>query len=195
MTELITASGDIRHMIAEGFRAMMRGFPTGVSIVTATDVSGTPRGMTCTSVSSVTLHPPTLLVCLRDGSPTLEAVVSSGTFSVNLLHSAAQSAAELFASGAPNRFDLIYWERSSVSGSPRLSRDAHAIAECRVNHTATVGDHTVVFGETLSVTRHSGLEPLLYGLGQYRFWPEMEADGTTCNQNVHDCELSNRTIE
>jgi len=176
MNESIMVCGEAQHITAEGLRVMMRGFPTGVSIITAVDTLGVPRGMTCTSVCSVALSPPTLLACLRNASPTLEAVLNGGTFTVNLLHSAAQSVAELFASGAPDRFDLIHWEQSSVNSGPCLSRDAHTIAECCISHSVKVGDHTVVFGEALSITRHHDLAPLLYGFGQYRLWPDMEAD-------------------
>jgi flavin reductase (DIM6/NTAB) family NADH-FMN oxidoreductase RutF len=51
--------------------------------------------MTCSSVTSVTLLPPTLLVCLRVGSGTLEAVSAHGGFAVNLLHEEARHAAEV----------------------------------------------------------------------------------------------------
>jgi flavin reductase (DIM6/NTAB) family NADH-FMN oxidoreductase RutF len=40
--------------------------------------------MTCSSVSCVSLEPPTLLVCLRQGSPTLKATLGAETFAVNL---------------------------------------------------------------------------------------------------------------
>ncbi len=45
------------------FRSLMARFPTGVAVVTTTGDDGSPRGMTVSSVCSVTLSP-----CIRDRS-------------------------------------------------------------------------------------------------------------------------------
>lgn len=153
------------------FRSLMARFPTGVAVVTTTSCSGEPRGMTVSSVCSVTLSPPTLLVCLRKGSPTLDAILERATFTVNFLHGKAQSVAELFASGAPDRFDLIPWECPPAAGGPHLSSDAHSTADCRVSRTEHVGDHIVVFGEAFRVTQNDEHAPLMYGLREYQTWP------------------------
>ena len=75
----------------EGFRALMTRFPTGVTVVTAMDGGGRPQGMTCSSLASVCLRPPTLLVCLRTLSATQRAVEATGAFAVNLLHSGGRT--------------------------------------------------------------------------------------------------------
>ncbi|MFF2044587.1 flavin reductase family protein [Kitasatospora sp. NPDC058170] len=154
------------------FRAMMSGFPTGVCVVAATGHDGAPRGMTCSSVCSVSLAPPTLLVCLRDGSPTLEAVLKSGLFTVNLLHEQAREAAELFASGNPRRFGLLPWEQDPDAAGPHLVRDTHTVADCEVSLTQAVGDHVTVFGEVRRIVRRHRPLPLLYGLRQFRSWSQ-----------------------
>jgi flavin reductase (NADH) len=154
-----------------GFRSLMARFPTGVAIVTTVDDDGKPWGMTCSSVCSVTLTPPTLLVCLRISSPTLRAMLDSSTFAVNFLHGQAQSAAELFASGASNRFDLVRWELAEDMGGPHLTQDALATADCRITGTREVGDHAVVLGRAFQITERQERAPLLYGLRQYRPWP------------------------
>ena len=155
--------------IAE-FRTLMSHFPTGVAVITTTGEDDAPRGMTVSSVCSVTLSPPTLLVCLRNGSPTLDAVLARGTFAVNFLHGNAKPVAELFASGAPDRFDLIPWRLPPRAGGPHLVEDAHAVADCRVSRTEAVGDHTVVFGEAFQVAQEHGHLPLLYGMREYQVW-------------------------
>lgn len=173
MTDSITRSSGAAT--PEGFRAMMRGFPTGVAIVTAVDIAGQPWGMTCSSVCSVTLEPPTLLVCLRAESPTLAAILMRGAFAVNLLHEGAQETAELFSSGKPDRFDLVAWHLDAEVAGPHLREDAHAIADCRIGSTLAVGDHMVVFGEAFGVTRREEFRPLLYGLRRYGSWPNAES--------------------
>ncbi|GGQ17952.1 flavin reductase family protein [Streptomyces roseolilacinus] len=153
------------------FRTLMSGFPTGVAVVTAALPDGSPRGMTCSSVCGVSLEPPVLLVCLRQGGPTLEAVLAGGAFAVNLLHAAARPTAELFASGDPQRFRKVAWEAGAEAGGPHLTGAAHTVADCAVALAQPVGDHVAVYGEVRRVTRRGDPVPLLYGLRQFRTWP------------------------
>jgi len=150
-------------------RPFMSRFPSGVTIVTAMD-DQVPRGMTCNSLSSVSLEPPVVLICLRNGSPTLAAVVSAGTFSINLLHGESRSTASLFASGAVDKFDRVSW-RQSPEGGVHLLTDAFAVADCRVLERKLVGDHMVIFGEVRSVDSLSEQPALLYGHHRYEVWP------------------------
>ncbi|MEU1213289.1 flavin reductase family protein [Streptomyces sp. NPDC005791] len=152
-------------------RRLMAGFPTGVSVVTALDPDGTPWGMTCTSLCSVALDPPTLLVCLRAGSPTLGAVLDSRSLSVNLLHQHSRSTAELFGSGTADRFDRVPWAPAQ-NGGPHLLEAAHTIADCTVVADQAVGDHVVVMARVSVVTSLRRPMPLLYGMRRYGSWAE-----------------------
>ncbi|MCX5375339.1 flavin reductase family protein [Streptomyces sp. NBC_00091] len=157
-------------------RPLMAAFPSGVSVVTALDPDGAPRGMTCSSLASVALSPPTLVVCLRNGSPTLHAALGSGRFALNLLHEEGRSVSDLFASAVPDRFGRAEWRLPLGAGGPHLTDASHAIADCAVARTVTVGDHTAVFGEVLRVTMaESAPEPLLYGKRQYGSWSAASA--------------------
>src|SRR5262245_12636119 len=107
------ASGKARNIVEFArtghFREFMSSFATGVAIVTAFDRGGRPHGLTCTSLASITLVPPTILVSLDTASGTLAAIRDGGRFAVNLLHSGAKPTAELFASAAGDRFDRVSW--------------------------------------------------------------------------------------
>jgi flavin reductase (DIM6/NTAB) family NADH-FMN oxidoreductase RutF len=154
-----------RHASADDYRDLMSVFPTGVAVITTTDRNGRPYGMTCSSIASVAVAPPTLLACLRTGSVTLRALVANGGFAVNFLHARGRRAAEIFSSPVEDRFGLITW-RPSWSGYPWLAEDALALAECQVAGHVAVGDHTVVFGEVGHTTVLSNI-PLLYGMRQF----------------------------
>jgi flavin reductase (DIM6/NTAB) family NADH-FMN oxidoreductase RutF len=167
----MTQSPALTDLPVVDFRGLMARFPTGVAVVTTLDEDGAPRGMTVSSVCSVTLSPPTLLVCLRKGSPTLDTILEQGVFAVNFLHGQARTVAELFASGAPDRFDLIPWELPPDASGPHLHEDAHSVADCRVSRTEHVGDHIVVFGEVFAVSERHDEAPLMYGLREYHSWP------------------------
>jgi len=157
-------------LLSAGFRSLMAAFPAGVCVVTGLDADGQPRGMTCSSVCSVALEPPTLLVCLRTASPTLTAVLGCARFAVNMLHDRAQLTAELFSSGEPDRFQRVRW-LGAGDGIPHLVDDAHSVADCVVIAAHQVGDHTVVYGEVFGVAVQPAPQPLLYGLRRYAAWP------------------------
>lgn len=154
-------------------RDMMSRFPSGVAVVTTFDRHGAPRGMTCSSLCSATLDPPTLLVCLRADGPTAEAVAAHGRFAVNLLHSHGRSAAELFSSGLAHRFSLVPWERSATGSGPHLPDHAHTAADCSVVQTIPTGAHLIVLGHPTTIVRYSSGPPLLYGLRDYHPWPQL----------------------
>jgi len=147
-------------------------------VVTTIDRHGRPRGLTCSSLSSVTLDPPTLLVCIHARSGTLQALRGHGSFAVNLLHARGRRAAEVFSSPAAERFAEVSWRPSRLGGLPWLARDAFALAECVVTRMLRVGDHSVVLGEVTDIV-HAADMPLLYGMRQFSAWlPEAADPGT-----------------
>ncbi|AJE43566.1 flavin reductase family protein [Streptomyces nodosus] len=160
---------------AEAYRAFMSSFPTGVSVVTTVDEDGRPRGMTCSSLSSVSLRPPVLSVCLSVTSKTLGALCAHGYFGVNLLGVGASPVARLFADSSLSHFERVPWQPVGSAGLPRLGEDIVAFAACRVADAKVVGDHVVVFGEVFGTDCAVGA-PLLYGRRQFVGWPEPAAD-------------------
>jgi flavin reductase (NADH) len=167
--------GQLADALDEGdavdIRPLMTCFPTGVAVITAFGQGGRPWGMTCSSLCSVTLDPPTLLVCLRRGSPTLNAVLWQRSFTVNLLVDRARPTAELFASAESRRFDRVRWSAASgARGGPHLLDDAHLVADCTLVGDRLVGTHDVVFGLVTKVTRVQDAQPLLYGMRRYASW-------------------------
>ncbi|PVE10036.1 flavin reductase family protein [Streptomyces scopuliridis] len=154
----------------EAYRAFMGSFPTGVSVVTTVDEAGRPRGMTCSSLSSVSLDPPILSVCLSVTSGTLSALRAHGFFGVNLLGAQGSSVARHFADSTLSHFERLPWRPAAGTGIPRLDGDTIGFAACRVTDTKLVGDHVVVFGVVLGADCGVGV-PLLYGRRQFAAWP------------------------
>jgi flavin reductase (DIM6/NTAB) family NADH-FMN oxidoreductase RutF len=161
---------DVVSLTPTAFRGFMAGHPSGVVVVTTVGADGAPHGLTCSSLCSVSLEPPLLLVCIANGSRTLRAVVSSGMFAVNLLHEDARQAAHTFATNLPNRFGAITWGLTGGARLPRLDRDAHAVAECSVREVVVAGDHTVLIGEACRIESLGPTAPLVYGMRRYLAW-------------------------
>ena len=132
-------------MDSETYLAIMRAFPTGIAIITAIDEGGTPRGLTTNAVTSVSLTPPLLLVCVDLNSRTLPAIRSSSAFVVNFMATDSENVCRLFASKADDKFTDLDYELSSRS-LPVLHAHTLAWAECSIERELELGDHVVFVG-------------------------------------------------
>ena len=77
----------------ETFRAALGELAAGVNIIT-TRLNDERRGITATAVCSVCAQPATVLACTNRSTGTFKMIRDSGTFAVNILTDAHQSAAE-----------------------------------------------------------------------------------------------------
>ncbi|MFI6501400.1 flavin reductase family protein [Nonomuraea typhae] len=144
-------------------RRTMGRFATGVAVVT-TSSGGVPHGMTVNSLTSVSLTPPLLLVCLTLGARTTDAVTATGRFAINILSARQEHLALRFAKPGADHFaglDIIHG-RHQVPIIP----DAFAHLECTVERHFVAGDHLVVIGEVLEACERDG-EPLGFLGGRF----------------------------
>jgi flavin reductase (DIM6/NTAB) family NADH-FMN oxidoreductase RutF len=147
------------------FRSVFAQLPCGVSVVTTLTPHG-PRGLTASSVCSVSLDPLLLLVCINNRSQTLSALLESDRFAVNILRREQTDLSARFAAAhCADRFQGLGHE--VVDEAPVLS-DALAWLTCRVEQALPGGDHTVVIGRVTSLRGSAGGEPLVWHAGRYR---------------------------
>lgn len=145
------------------FKAVMASFPSGVSVVTVLDDAGRPRGLTCSSLCSVSLEPPTLLVCVHNGSETLHSLHERGSFAVNMLTDNSAAIAKVFASKSQEKFAHLAWRPAPyAAGAPILIDDIVAHAECRISHSISVGDHCIFLGVVEHGESYPSRIPLVY---------------------------------
>lgn len=150
---------------AERFRDVMGHFATGVTVVTSLTSEGRPCGLTANAVTSVSLDPLLLLVCLESRSFTHDAVIESGNFAVNILDRAGRALAERFSRGARERRFEGLVHRPEATGAPVLS-DSLAWLDCTVQRVYDAGDHSVVLGHVVACSARAG-EPLIFYRGRY----------------------------
>jgi 3-hydroxy-9,10-secoandrosta-1,3,5(10)-triene-9,17-dione monooxygenase reductase component len=140
-------------------------FATGVSVVTARAGQGAPAGMTANAVTSVSLRPLLLLVCVLRESSSYEPIVQSRAYAVNVLQEDDVEMARRFAHDPPaRRFDGVEF-RSAKTGSPILER-ALAWVDCRVAEVHEAGDHSIIVGEVLDGSSVQG-DPLVFFRGKF----------------------------
>ncbi|MFI0480124.1 flavin reductase family protein [Actinomadura sp. 9N215] len=169
LTSVIPMMGETAD--AGGFRDAMGSFPTPVTVVTALDEDGLPRGLTCSAVASLSMDPPSLLVCVNRRNGSLRAIRHSGGFVVNLLREGRYRLSDRFASASPSKFAGTPWRPSTPSGLPLLHADVLAHVDCALQAELVAGSHVILIGlvrSAGSTARDGG--PLVYYNRSYGRW-------------------------
>lgn len=171
-------SHDESAALANDFRLAMRRIATTVTIITAGDGQG-HYGVTATSVTSVAMSPPALLVCLNRQGTLYSRLAPVSSFCVNVLRKGQEHLSRAFSGGLPHD------ERFSASGDwlddgglPFL-RDAQCAIFCETARTLDWGTHAIIVGAVRKVRVGSEVVPLLYCDGGFRELgcvPELAAD-------------------
>jgi flavin reductase (DIM6/NTAB) family NADH-FMN oxidoreductase RutF len=147
------------------FKAAMRRFATGVTIVT-TRLDDVIHGFTVNAFASVTAEPPTVLVCVNKTARAHPIIAASGSFCVNILALEQQRVAETFTTAEPHERFTTIAHRAGPSGSPILD-DVLAYVDCSVEQEITSGTHTIFIGRVLEAGERAG-QPLGYYDRSYR---------------------------
>jgi flavin reductase (DIM6/NTAB) family NADH-FMN oxidoreductase RutF len=150
------------------FRDAMRRLAGGVSVITAgrgKDISG----MTVTSVSSLSVDPPALIVSINREASSWLLVKRYGFLGVNILTSDQIDIAERFTGkgelkGA-ERFAGAEWT-TRASGVPLLV-GALAAIDCEVEDIVERHSHAIVIGRVLDISVSGRSAALAYWQGRY----------------------------
>lgn len=155
-------------------RRVMGRFATGVTVLT-TSVGDEPHGMTANSLTSVSLDPPLVLVCVMRDTVTADLILEAGRFAVSVLAEHQDAVARHFAdrsrpAGAA-QFAEIATTRG-VTGAPRID-GAIAWLEADVHAVHDGGDHLIVVGRVVTVEAGADRAPLLFHEGRLTAldWP------------------------
>ena len=153
---------------AARYRQIIGHFASGVTVIT-TSHDGWLHGMTANAVTSVSLNPLLVLVCVDKTAHAHEQLIEAGRFGVNILAEEQEEASRLFAATAePEQGQLrgaAY--HLGAHGTPVIE-GCLAYLECQVVERCAGGDHTVFIGQVLAgEVLHEAL-PLVFYRGGYR---------------------------
>lgn len=137
-------------------REAFRRHAQGVTIVTTVDQFGNQWGMTATAVSSVSLDPPLLMVCIDNRSPLTGPLSAGAGFVVHVLTAAQDELARHFASPLEDKLDGVR-HSFARNGCARLN-DALASLECATDAVHPAGDHTIYIGRVTTVVMGDAAE-------------------------------------
>jgi flavin reductase (DIM6/NTAB) family NADH-FMN oxidoreductase RutF len=157
-----------RSIAADDFRGAMRHLTGGVSVITV-GRGKEITGMTVTSVASLSVEPPTLIVSINRGASSWPILKREGAFGVNILAADQLEVAERFTGkgglAGADRFPGAQWTRR-VSGVPLLV-GALAAIDCEVEDIVERHSHAIVIGRVLDIQRSGHTAALAYWQGRY----------------------------
>jgi len=151
----------------QGFRDAMASLGTTACLVTARR-GDRLLGRTVTSVFSLSVDPPSILISINIGSELAEAIGETYGFSFAMLAETQRDVADVFAGrGDPEkRFDHGNWTEWP-SGHPRLAGAVVAM-DCDLIGTMETETHVLFAGGVTGVEVNRDTPPLIWHQRQYK---------------------------
>jgi 3-hydroxy-9,10-secoandrosta-1,3,5(10)-triene-9,17-dione monooxygenase reductase component len=151
------------------FKDAMRRLVGAVSVITA-GAAEARTGLTVTSAHSLSVDPPTMLVCINRLGSAWPVIRREGCFCVNILDARHQHIADRFTGrngvkGA-DRYEGAHW-RQFATGAFGLE-GALAVIDCAVEEIIERHSHGIIIGAVQAIHIGAGAEALVYGHGRYR---------------------------
>jgi flavin reductase (DIM6/NTAB) family NADH-FMN oxidoreductase RutF len=148
------------------YRHAMGLFATGVAVLAVRGADSQVVGMTANAITSVSLDPLLLLVCVEKVANITAALLVAPTFSLNVLGDQQAALSDYFAGrweGDPPPFVFEAW-----GGYPLLSGSLAALG-CRRFAVLEGGDHWIIEGEVVALKRQEALaDPLMFFASRYQ---------------------------
>ena len=149
------------------FRRVMGRFATGVAIVTSR-LGDELHGMTANAVTSVSLEPPLVLICIDRTADSHDIIDRSGVFALSILSREQEQLSRAFAikeGDTAHRLDDVP-HHTRATGAPVIDGSL-AYLDCRVVERHSGGDHTIFVGEVVEAGPVSDQSPLIFYEGRY----------------------------
>jgi flavin reductase (DIM6/NTAB) family NADH-FMN oxidoreductase RutF len=164
-------SGSTTDSTAE-FKRGMRALPGGVTVLAARGQDGEPLAMTASSVTSLSIDPPSLLVCVGRTASIARALARLRHFSVNVLAADQIDVARAFGGQLDvtgiARFAYGQWRDVDGTAVPTLA-GARVSFDCEISHVHDWATHHIVIGTVRHVQVDATAKPsLVYVDGNYR---------------------------
>jgi flavin reductase (DIM6/NTAB) family NADH-FMN oxidoreductase RutF len=150
------------------FRSIMGHFATGVTVIT-TRAGELVQGMTANAISSLSLDPVMVLICVDKSTHTHGMLEAGGVFTVNILGEHQEDVSRIFAKREEPEAGTMRGVpfRMGHTGSP-IIEGCMAFMECRIAEVYEGGDHSIFLGEVVGEGVVEEMRPLVFYRGQYR---------------------------
>lgn len=151
----------------KAFRDTMASMAATACVVT-TQLGADRLGRTVTSVLSLSVDPPAIIVSIDAASRLADQINRTGGFSFAMLAQGQHAIADAFAGGVDpqHRFEIGKW-MSWKSGHPRLS-GAVAAMDCAVIGAMSTATHVLFVGGAVDIDLAAYRSPLIWQQREYR---------------------------
>ncbi len=155
--------------LAQQFRAAMRRLAATVTVVTTRE-GDEHHGMAATAVTSLSVDPPSLLVCVNQSASMHDIVHRRQAFCINILGQQHGPLCEAFGGklAGAERFKVGDWAEDD--GGLRYLTDAPANIFCVMEQHHRYATHTIFIGRVQRIRLADQSDPLLYyagGIGRF----------------------------
>tara|TARA_B100000700_G_scaffold119686_1_gene134466 strand:- start:161 stop:625 length:465 start_codon:yes stop_codon:yes gene_type:complete len=152
--------------IKDNFRLAMRRYIYSVSIMSNKDNADNPNAITVSSVTSISMNPPSLLICINKSSRIHDTIELGSKFCINLLNSNQQNLSNICSDEEmyDQRFKDKNWNLDDI---PFL-QNAQANIFCKVDKLTSYHTHTIVVGLVEEANYADEISTLTYVDGEYK---------------------------
>ena len=147
------------------FRKAMRNYIYSVSILSNKNIDGEVNAITVSSVTSISMEPPSLLVCINKSSRIHDTLIKNSDFCINLLNKNQQEISNICSTDSlyDQRFDHEKWNTQTI---PFLE-EAQANIFCSIEDLVPYHTHTIFIGRVLNAISNDKINTLSYVNGKY----------------------------
>jgi len=152
-------------MPKDQFLIAMRFLASSVSVISAKDSSGNLFAMTASSVTSLTMDPPSILVCVNNSATIHDVLMKGENLCINILQKTQQEISNICSSKEleSTRFQNNFWDTSDIP----FIKDSQANIFCKVDETVSYHTHKIVIGSVIHSQSAETFNTLMYADGGY----------------------------
>jgi len=152
--------------IQDNFRLAMRRYIYSVSIMSNKDKANNPNAITVSSVTSISMDPPSLLICINKSSRIHDTIVLGSKFCINLLNSNQENLSNICSD--EDMYDQRFKDKNWNLDDIPFLQNAQANIFCKVDKLTSYHTHTIVVGLVEDANYADEISTLTYVNGEYK---------------------------
>ena len=152
--------------IQDNFRLAMRRYIYSVSIMSNKDSNDNPNAITVSSVTSISMEPPSLLICINKSAKIHNSILLGSHFCINLLTKNQNELSNICSDD--QRHDQRFLDKNWDLDSVPFLTNAQANIFCSVDKLTDYHTHTIIVGLVKKANFKKSISTLTYVDGKYR---------------------------
>ena len=152
--------------IQDNFRLAMRRYIYSVSIMSNKDNVDNLNAITVSSVTSISMNPPSLLICINKSSRIHDSIELGSKFCINLLNNDQEDLSNICSD--EDMYDQRFKDKNWNLDNIPFLKNAQANIFCKVDKLTSYHTHTIVIGLVEDANYADEISTLTYVDGKYK---------------------------